>query len=387
MRKLKLLFACLFIALFLFFCSCDFSRRIKPAMKPIGKTDKSPRIMENYRDNKKNDNLEVFRRKLIEKRKRDSRKFNKKLKNLDKEIEKTPKNASSYYKRGKFYYDNKKYEPAIKDFSRAIHLNPQYVDAYHYRGTSYLKSGSIHKALKNLNKALEIDPKYSKSYHTRNVCYYELKKFNKALNDLERSKNCGRIKEKDFYFYYYTSRACIFYRQKEYRKAIEDNLRGSKFKKDDPRPYTNLAGIYLLNIRNNSKARECLDLALKRDPFNATAYSLYGLYYAIVSDPEKAILNFDKAILIDPDERRAHRNKGDVLLKIGITKKAIECFNKYMELEKSDPVAYYLRGFAYKKENDFDSARKDFMMSIKFDPDGKVGKESKKELEKMRGNK
>jgi len=56
------------------------------------------------------------------------------VKNATRAIEKNPKDARAYARRGFAWYYIEKYELAIKDLDKAVELNPNYEYAYVIRG-------------------------------------------------------------------------------------------------------------------------------------------------------------------------------------------------------------------------------------------------------------
>lgn len=84
------------------------------------------------------------------------------------ELEKNPKDAEAYYKRGKAFHMIKQYEKAISDFDKAIELNSKFARAYEGRADVYsnlairdlnkIDKTKIDKANADLKKAEDLDP-------------------------------------------------------------------------------------------------------------------------------------------------------------------------------------------------------------------------------------
>jgi tetratricopeptide (TPR) repeat protein len=62
---------------------------------------------------------------------------------------------------------------------------------------------------------------------------------------------------------------------------------------------------------------------------------------------EEAIVNYNKAIELDPQYAVAYYNRGNAYHKLGQDVEAIVNYNKAIELNPKDAAAYYNRGVAY----------------------------------------
>ena len=68
-------------------------------------------------------------------------------------IQKNPKDASAYAKRGKAHSGNKDYDKAMVDYDKAIQLDPKIADAYVGRAVVYLMKKDFDKSWENVHKA------------------------------------------------------------------------------------------------------------------------------------------------------------------------------------------------------------------------------------------
>jgi TolB-like protein len=103
------------------------------------------------------------------------------------------------------------------------------------------------------------------------------------------------------------------------QKAGEFYRAALKYDSTFAQAYTGLARVYwdthyspnyLLENFQDSANILC-DIALSFDPELPDAYTLKGLYYSEIGQPEQAIKEFDKAIELDPNDWMAYRGKGD----------------------------------------------------------------------------
>jgi len=65
---------------------------------------------------------------------------------------------------------------------------------------------------------------------------------------------------------------------------------------------------YYISTGDNASLLKSLDKAVKKDSTNAILYSVFGSTYASLGDIDKAIINYEKSILLDPNVAEPHNN-------------------------------------------------------------------------------
>jgi tetratricopeptide (TPR) repeat protein len=84
--------------------------------------------------------------------------------------------------------------------------------------------------------------------------------------------------------------------------------------------------------------------------------------------PDESITHYNKAIELDPRDSLAYRCRGAAYLEKGQYDKAISDQNKAIELNPGDAWAYNLRGVAYLEKGQYDKAISDYNKAIKISP-------------------
>ncbi len=74
-------------------------------------------------------------------------------------VQRDPKDAGAYFKRGAAYQAKGDMDNAIADFSKAIELKPNDGRAYESRGRAYASKGDYMHAVEDVTKAGELTPK------------------------------------------------------------------------------------------------------------------------------------------------------------------------------------------------------------------------------------
>jgi tetratricopeptide (TPR) repeat protein len=119
---------------------------------------------------------------------------------------------------------------------------------------------------------------------------------------------------------------------------------------------------------NLDRAISEFDQAILLNPDFVEAYVQRGLVYDFKGDVDYAIDDFDKAIQLDPDFRVAYTARGCAYLRKGDLGRAIVDFDKAINLEPNFPGSYYGRGLAYFYQGKYDLAITDFNQTITLAP-------------------
>jgi tetratricopeptide (TPR) repeat protein len=105
------------------------------------------------------------------------------------------------------------------------------------------------------------------------------------------------------------------------------------------------------------------------DPNDADAYYNRGLSYRDMRQYRRAIEDFDKAVELDPNfAADVYRNRGFSYSGLGQHERAIEDFDKVVELAPNNARAYNNRGFSYSELGQHERAIEDYDTAIELDP-------------------
>jgi tetratricopeptide (TPR) repeat protein len=109
--------------------------------------------------------------------------------------------------------------------------------------------------------------------------------------------------------------------------------------------------------------------AIEIDPEFAMAYNGRGNAYQDKGEYDQAILDYTKAIEIDPSYANAYNNRGYVYADKGELEKAILDFTKATEIAPRFALAYFNRGCIYDRKGKHDLAILDFTKAIEIEPE------------------
>jgi tetratricopeptide (TPR) repeat protein len=102
---------------------------------------------------------------------------------------------------------------------------------------------------------------------------------------------------------------------------------------------------------------------------SSLAYNNRGAAYGDRGAMDRAIADFDRAILFDPRQTRAYNNRGIAYLSKGMLAQALADFNTTVQLDPEHYDAYNNRGIVHDCSGEFDRALADFTRAIALKPD------------------
>lgn len=93
--------------------------------------------------------------------------------------------------------------------------------------------------------------------------------------------------------------------------------------------------------------------------------------FSYKSNYAEAIVNYNKALELDPNDRAAYNNRGLVFERMNRVEEAYADFTKVIELDPTDRNGYHNRGVIYYKKGEYQKAISDYTRSIDLDPNFK----------------
>ena len=167
-------------------------------------------------------------------------------------------------------------------------------------------------------------------------------------------------------------------KQKEYAKASATLSATDWFEK----------GKSFFNAKKYDDAIKAYDKAIELDPEPDNAAGAYfgrGVVYNMKGQLDRAIEDFNKSIELYPDYANVYVSRGYVYIKKGQYDKAIMNFNKAIELYPDYANTYFGRGFAYYMKGQYDRAIQDYNKTIELDPNDAVAYDNRGNAYYMKG--
>lgn len=107
---------------------------------------------------------------------------------------------------------------------------------------------------------------------------------------------------------------------------------------------------------------------LKTEKKTTTPWSNRAFYYRDIKKYDKALLDYNKAIQINPSKATLYNSRGKLYFDIGKTQECINDYNQATQLDPTLTEAWINRGAAYASQGNLKQALSDFNKGIEIDP-------------------
>jgi tetratricopeptide (TPR) repeat protein len=141
-----------------------------------------------------------------------------------------------------------------------------------------------------------------------------------------------------------------------FQKAVEQ----------DPEYYHAYIQLGILYATKNSPlAVDYYNNALKKNPNSIEARYGLGMFYQENEEYNKAIIEYDSILRIDPKYKQAHYNLGYIhLVYLKVYNQAVKHFTAAIECDAKYAEAYYNRGYSYELMGDIMNAKTDYTKAL-----------------------
>lgn len=150
-------------------------------------------------------------------------------------------------------------------------------------------------------------------------------------------------------------------------EAIDEEETGGKPSPTDARTYYHRGNAYY-EKGDYDRAIENYNMAIVLNPNFSEAYFNRGLAYYNKKEFDKAIADYTRSAELDPRNAVIYNNRGDAHYRKQDFDKAILDYDKAISLNPRYLKAYYNRGLAYACQQDYERAVEDFDKVIELNP-------------------
>ncbi len=281
---------------------------------------------------------------------------------LSNEILNNPGKAELYYERGTKYYNAKIMDRAVLDFTDACtldSLNPLYF--FMAARTNYALNKTI-LAAKNYEKAIALKPDFVDAQIKLADLYYITKEHQKSINlansILANDKNNG---------YAYHLRAINLKDLGDTARAISNFQKAIELDNNDYDSHMILATILL--AQGDRAALEYINAALRIRPNAPDAFFARATFWQQRKEYKMALIDYKKVIKYNPDYFQCYYNVGYINFETNFLKEAIANFDICVRMANDYLPAYYMRGLCYEGLDDYENARLNYELVLKYNPD------------------
>ena len=230
-------------------------------------------------------------------------------------------------------YDNsyQNYSKAIEYYNLAIKTDPNFVSAFVNLALTYYTLGQKDKTIEIITKAIELEPENHQFIHSRGTLFQEKEEWELALSDFKKASELDVTNHR-----YFQSIAWILSEMKDYENSILTYEKSLEYVKSESERAFNLVSIGIL-------------------------------YEKALSEIDKSITYYKKAIEADSTYNFSYLNLGDAYFKLGKNNLAIENYNKGIEIDSTLEDGFFRRIHFYTQIGEYDLALNDIKTVRKID--------------------
>lgn len=255
------------------------------------------------------------------------------IESLSKAIARNPRDAEAYLERSRAYIQIGGYGRAITDCNIVLSLDPNLWQVYGSLGSCFKSMGLFQDAIETYDRGLKVNPKWVEAYFPRGNCKFMMKDYGGALHDYNMALTAPRLSaqaKQDIY----VNRGSAMGATGNYQGLIESLNSAAKYGESTRLMLTNQALAYS-HLGKNKEAESKFLLAIAKDPKRAQSYIDLAVFYSLNKTAEKqnlkeAIVQLDKALVIEPGNSKALAAKIKILQKQSNYKEAINLITTYL---------------------------------------------------------
>lgn len=270
--------------------------------------------------------------------------------------------VNSYINRARWYLANQQVGNAIRDINNALSIDGKNVDALLVLADIYYALGDQDNILLTLNKATEIAPLDSRPIVKLSELSFLQGNSNMANAYLDKALELNSINPQAYYM-----RGIICMSKNDTVQALKQFMKARSQDDTFIDPVLQIASIY--SAQRNPMALDFYALALQMEPDNLGTYYDLAMFMQDNGNPEKALEIYDTLDARMPGNYQVLFNKGYVNLVYLLNyDKAIEEFDKALEINPKSVDALLNEGVAYEQKGNYKKAKSIYLQILKDNP-------------------
>ncbi len=212
-------------------------------------------------------------------------------------ISKNPKAWIACNELGNYYADRGYFEDAIKWYLKCLEIKPDHAKAANNLANIYASQGRYEAAVTAYQTSIALNPDYFDPYFNLGELYFSQRRIGDAVQAYQAA---AKINPDDFDVHHSLGVAYMY--QGSVDDAIREFLAASRIK-NDVETHKTLAGLYAQKKLWDEALLE-YEKALKIDPADSTIRFNKGLiFYNLLKYPQ-AVEEWEKALIRDPDNQK-----------------------------------------------------------------------------------
>jgi tetratricopeptide (TPR) repeat protein len=254
----------------------------------------------------------------------------KKLADLNEAVKVAPGDAAAIRARGALFADLNKLEPALADLNKALELEPDDSHTYEAKALVLARLKKYDEALATLDKARHVDPDSIMPLVQRARVHSSQANLNAAIEDLNQA-----LAMEPTNVVILLMRAGVHQEKGEKDKAMIDVDRALRLEPNLPVAIRTRA-LLLTENKQFAEAIAELEKLRKIAPKDTLTLLQLAMLYGAEKKPDRSMEAYAALLAVDPEEWRALRGCGDILLNVGKQAEAVAYYEKALAIQPKD---------------------------------------------------
>jgi tetratricopeptide (TPR) repeat protein len=284
------------------------------------------------------------------------------LKAVNKELVQDPNNAELYNKRANIYLHLKQHQEALNDAKLAVKIDSTIADYYLTMVDAYFMMNNTRSAKETLLAMERKFPENEVAYLKLAELYYLVKQYQESITYINKSLRLDETQAKAYHL-----KGNVYLEIGDTSKAISSFQTAIEQDNAYVDAFYDLGMLY--GLKKDPLALDYYANALKINPSHEQSLYARAKFFQDLGKYDDAISAYTSMVATITNCDQCHYNLGAIYLNV---KKdytpALEEFSKAIALNPNYLEAYFARGFTYSRLNNVPSAKADYNMCLKLEP-------------------
>lgn len=311
---------------------------------------------------------------------------------LNKQIELSPKAYQLFEERSRIYYSLDSLSKAVDDINYAIELFPKGADLYHLRGFyAFVKDDTV-KAMDDYQEAARLGTENPENYYQMGQLFFFQGNDEMAMRLYRQAEELGP--EEPIYIF---AQGFLHEKRDDKQAALREYLRSLKADSSFAKTRLQLHDLYLDGYKNELAAVEQIRELLLYHPTHPLGRFYMGNYHmrrllgmtdrslseSYKEESNEAVMHFSIALNKSPNFVQAHYNRGFVFFLAQNIDKAMLDFQEVIKIDPQHQASLLMLGDIFYNYQDKATAKSYYERAIAVDPNNPDIEQKLAELEEI----
>ncbi|MHC4738664.1 MAG: tetratricopeptide repeat protein [Planctomycetota bacterium] len=293
----------------------------------------------------------------------DKSRFEDALVHFNQALQINPRDYDARSNKGLALLDLKKYDEATLCFKEALALRPGHYETILNMGLVMARQGKFTQAVEHFNTALEMKPYWPRVHYNLGLALTQMGRLDDAFRHLTKALYIKlSLADVD------DEQPVVYNPYNEIDKIIEYSATPLKVESNYAAANYILGEAMFQNARIND-ALKCWTIALLLNPDNHKAHNSLGKAFYQLDKTEQAVEQWMESIRLNPDDAESHFNLGEAFADQDKLDESVKHFNEALRIKPRWPDVRYNLGNIYYRQGRFDLSVKQYAEALRFQSD------------------